>query len=216
MCGCRKKTSIRKNSVSPKTSVRPEDVFELLKAGNRRFMQGASVHPNIDSQRRVELSQGQSPFAVILGCSDSRIPPEIIFDRGLGDLFVIRVAGNIVDQTVMGSVVYGVSHLGCPLVVVLGHESCGAVTAAYNSETDSECEPPSLLKIVEKIRENTPGVLSQSEHDGSDITAAIQENVQTVVKQLEAEPGIAELIAGGKARIVGAYYNLRSGNVTWR
>ncbi|MCE5250036.1 carbonic anhydrase [bacterium] len=202
--------------MSPKTSVRPEDVFELLKAGNRRFMQGASVHPNIDSQRRVELSQGQSPFAVILGCSDSRIPPEIIFDRGLGDLFVIRVAGNIVDQAVMGSVVYGVCHLGCPLVVVLGHESCGAVTAAYNFEADPESESPSLLKIIEKIRENTPGALSQHEHNGSDITAAIQENVRTVVKQLETEQVLAAFIAEKKARIVGAYYNLRSGNVTWR
>jgi len=199
--------------VSSKASIKPEDVLELLKAGNRRFIQGNSVHPNIDVQRRVELSQGQAPFAVISTCSDSRVPPEIIFDRGLGDLFVVRVAGTIIDHTVMGSVVYGVSHLGCPLIVVLGHESCGAITKSLASDEEIQKEPSAILALIEKIRSNIPAALLQGSADSSVITAAIHENTKAVVKQIETEPSIAVLISDKKVRVVGGYYILRSGNI---
>src|SRR3954452_4375328 len=108
----------------------PRDAFELLMAGNQRFVAGTPEHPNQDAVRRAETAPGQQPFAVLFGCSDSRLAAEIIFDRGLGDLFVVRTAGHVAGTEVLGSIEYGVSILDCPRVVVLGHGSCGAVAAA--------------------------------------------------------------------------------------
>ncbi|MFI1769676.1 carbonic anhydrase, partial [Streptomyces sp. NPDC020800] len=104
----------------------PRDAFDLLLAGNQRFVTGTPEHPNQDSTRRAEIAPSQQPFAVLFGCSDSRLAAEIIFDRGLGDLFVVRTAGHVMGPEVLGSIEYGVDVLGCPLVVVLGHDSCGA------------------------------------------------------------------------------------------
>src|SRR6478735_1907906 len=108
----------------------PGDAFDLLMAGNQRFVSGAPEHPNQDATRRTEIAPSQQPFAVVFGCSDSRLAAEIIFDRGLGDLFVVRTAGHVLGAEALGSIEYGVALLDCPLVVVLGHDSCGAVTAA--------------------------------------------------------------------------------------
>src|SRR4051812_33272299 len=108
----------------------PRDAFELLMAGNQRFVSGTPQHPNQDAIRRTEIAPSQQPFAVLFGCSDSRLAAEIIFDRGLGDLFVVRTAGHVAGAEVLGSVEYGVSVLDAPLVVVLGHDSCGAIAAA--------------------------------------------------------------------------------------
>ena len=113
-----------------------EEAFEVLLAGNRRFVAGTPEHPNQDAARRRDVAPAQAPFAVLFGCSDSRLAAEIIFDRGLGDLFVVRTAGHVIGPEVLGSIEYGVGVLGCPLVVVLGHDACGAVAAARAAVQD--------------------------------------------------------------------------------
>jgi carbonic anhydrase len=138
-------------------SLTPADAFGLLLAGNRRFVAGAPEHPNEDAARRAEVTPGRRPFAVLLGCSDSRLAAEIIFDRGLGDLFVVRTAGHVTGSEVLGSIEYGVAVLGCPLVVVLGHDSCGAVGAASAALEDGVTPAGYIRDVVERV---TPSVLA--------------------------------------------------------
>ncbi|WP_344408712.1 carbonic anhydrase, partial [Catellatospora methionotrophica] len=140
--------------VAPPT---PEQAFELLLAGNHRFVVGAPEHPNQDAARRTEIAPGQRPFAVVFGCSDSRLAAEIIFDRGLGDLFVVRTAGHVMGPEVLGSIEYGADVLDCPLVLVLGHDSCGAVAAAC-AALESGMPPAGYVRdVVERV---TPSVLA--------------------------------------------------------
>src|SRR3954467_1300790 len=135
----------------------PRDAFELLMAGNQRFVSGTPEHPNQDATRRAETAPGQQPFAVLFGCSDSRLAAEIIFDRGLGDLFVVRTAGHVVGAEVLGSIEYGVDVLGSPLVVVLGHDSCGAVGAAC-AALENGMTPAGYIRDV--VGGVTPSVLA--------------------------------------------------------
>ncbi|MCA9730151.1 MAG: carbonic anhydrase, partial [Candidatus Eisenbacteria bacterium] len=125
----------------------PDQALEALKAGNDRFVTGTSLFPHLDRKRRYETAKGQTPFVTVIGCSDSRVPIEALFDQGIGDVFVIRVAGNVCDTDEIGSIEYGVDHLGTPLMVVLGHESCGAVTAVVK---DAEIHG-SIPKLVDNI-----------------------------------------------------------------
>jgi carbonic anhydrase len=184
-----------------------EEALKKLIDGNKRFSSAKASHPNQSIQRRAEVTKGQKPFAVIVGCSDSRIPPEIIFDQGIGDLFVIRVAGNVVDEIALGSIEYAVEHLGARLIVVLGHSKCGAVTATVQGgEAHGHIGAivKAILPAVDKVRDRTGDLTDNS----------IRANVQLVVQTIEAStPLLAPLAEGGSIRVTGAYYDIESGKV---
>lgn len=183
--------------------------LRLLTEGNARFAAGKPLHPRQGEARRAEVAPGQHPFAIIISCSDSRVPPEILFDQGIGDLFVVRVAGNVLDDMILGSVGYGASHLGIPLVVVLGHKRCGAVTVAVGGG-----EVPDYARgIVDELK---PAVdeARKSCKDGDLVEAASHANVRRVVQMLRKNsPVLARLIRAGELSVVGAYYDLDSGKV---
>jgi carbonic anhydrase len=181
--------------------------LERLIAGNRRYAEGRSVHPGQDPERRAEVTEEQDPFAVVVGCSDSRVPPEILFDQGVGELFVIRTAGNILDEIGMGSVEYAVLHLGVRLVVVLGHSRCGAVGAALGGEKPGG----HLDSVIEALEETVSSVRGNAddEHD-----AASRKNVLVTVERLRTqESSIRNLVEKEGLDIVGAYYDLETGMV---
>lgn len=190
------------------------DALERLREGNRRFVAGTS---NIDeamiSARRAELVGGQSPFAVILACSDSRVPVELIFDQGLGDLFVIRVAGNIVAPSQIGSVEFAAAQLGTRLVVVLGHSNCGAVEATLKElAQDQQQRSPNLRAIVDRIRPAIEPLMG----DDVSLNDAVAANVRQSVSQLQHGSQILEqMIETNELTIVGAEYSIESGEVTF-
>jgi carbonic anhydrase len=178
-----------------------------LLAGNARFVAYKEQHPDESAMRRRELVSGQHPFAVILGCADSRVAPELLFDEGLGDLFVIRVAGNIVDDAVLGSIEYAVEHLGTKLIVVLGHEKCGAVSAAVASES----APGHLAALVSAIR---PSVLATASAPGDKVHNCVVENVRRVARQIrESEPVLKEAGQRSGVKVIAADYELDTGKV---
>jgi carbonic anhydrase len=183
--------------------------LQKLIEGNKRYDAGNFLHPNQTAGRRKEVAKKQKPFAVILSCSDSRVPPEIIFDRGVGDLFIIRVAGNIVNDEVLGSIEYAVEHLGTHLVVVLGHERCGAVDAAVSGG-----EVPGHIKsIVDAIKTAVEKAKSES---GNLLDNAVKENVALVVGQLKSsEPILEHLVQNGDLEIIGGVYDLDDGSVAF-
>ena len=184
-----------------------EQVLEQLIAGNRRYVTGRTENPHQTPQTRQEVAQGQNPMAAIIACADSRVPPEIVFDQGLGDLFVIRVAGNIAARAVVGSVEYAAEHLGVPLVVVLGHSRCGAVTAAVQGDD----APGHLGGLIAAIR---PAVERVGKISGDRVENAARANVALVVEHLRAaEPVLKRLVDEEQVRIIGAYYHLESGIV---
>jgi len=190
------------------------DALERLREGNRRFVAGVS---NIDealiSARRAALVGGQNPFAVILACSDSRVPVELIFDQGLGDLFVIRVAGNIVAPSQIGSVEFAAAQLGTKLVVVLGHSNCGAVEATLKElAQDHHQRSPNLRAIVDRIRPAVEPLMS----DGASLNDAVVANVRQSVSQLQSGSQFLEqMIETDELTIVGAEYSIESGEVTF-
>jgi carbonic anhydrase len=179
-----------------------------LMEGNRRYASAATAHPNQTPARRAAVVKGQHPFAVILGCSDSRVPPEIIFDQGLGDLFVVRLAGHILSEEARGSIEYAVDHLGTRLVVVLGHDGCGAVTAAVKGGGAAGRVGRVIQAIAPAVRKarNKPGDLLEN---------AIRENVAMVVEQLKSSaPLLQAQVNNGGLKIIGAHYHLNDGKVT--
>jgi len=189
----------------------PEWAMSLLLEGNVRFASGRSTHPHQDAQRRAATANGQSPFAVIITCSDSRVPPEVLFDRGIGDLFVIRTAGNVVDDIALGSIEYAVAHLGVSLIMVLGHTGCGAVKAAL----DGVDEAGHISAVLDAIK---PAVdqarAAETAADESLLDAAAKANVRNVVKQLETcEPVLRAHVDDEVLLVVGGYYDLESGRV---
>ena len=190
------------------------DGLDRLRAGNRRFVAGSS---NIDEalikSRRAELVGGQSPFAAILACSDSRVPVELIFDQGLGDLFVIRVAGNIVAPSQIGSVEFAAAQLGTRLVVVLGHSNCSAVEATLKElAQDHHQRSPNLRAIVDRIRPAIESLMS----DDVSLNDAVVANVRQSVNQLQNGSQILEqMIDSDELTIVGAEYSIESGEVTF-
>jgi carbonic anhydrase len=178
-----------------------------LKRGNVRAAHGASIHPHQNGPRRRELASGQQPFAIIVACSDSRVPPELVFDQGLGDLFVIRVAGNVVDDTALGSIEYAVEHLGAKLIVVLGHERCGAVKAAV----DGGEAPAHIGSLVRAI---APAVVETANMKGDRLDLAVRANVRRVVRQLsDSEPLLHEAVQKKAIEVVGMEYDLDTGSV---
>ncbi|ORE85271.1 carbonic anhydrase [Oceanococcus atlanticus] len=192
------------------------EALNRLREGNRRFVERLLKLPD---RLPSELSSGQSPFAVILGCSDSRVPAELVFDQGLGDLFVIRVAGNIVAPTQIGSVEFAATQFGTPLVVVLGHGSCGAVTATLSEmTTPTDGASRNLRSIVSRIEPALKPLMERGAWDDQDklMGAAVRANVRASVQQLKAGSQILEgLINERKLMIVGAEYNMQSGEVTF-
>lgn len=184
-----------------------DKALQKLVEGNSRYTSSKLVHPNQSGERRSEVSKGQQPFAVIVGCSDSRIPPEIIFDQGLGDLFVIRVAGNILDDIGMGSIEYAVDHLGTELVVVLGHGKCGAVSATVQGG-EAHGHIGSIVKAISPALEKAKGL------DGDLTDNTIRANAALVVSQIKSSaPILSKKVEEGKIKVVGAYYNIESGKV---
>ncbi len=180
-------------------------MLEELLEGNRRFAEETRVHPHGSAARRMEVSGGQHPVAVILTCSDSRVPPEILFDQGLGDLFVVRTAGNVVDDSVLGSIEYAVAHLGVRLIVVLGHTSCGAIGAAL-----AKAEAEGHIGFVTKALQAAVSDVKHLDGDINDL--ASRRNVELTVAALKSsEPILAPL--EGELEIVGWYYDLDSGRV---
>ncbi|HOO54000.1 MAG TPA: carbonic anhydrase [Methanothrix sp.] len=189
-------------------AISADDAWDILMEGNARFVSGDVAAKNFP-ERRAELVSGQSPFVTVVTCSDSRVPPELIFDQGLGDIFVIRVAGNVMDPVVLGSVEYGVEHLHTPLLVILGHSSCGAVTAATQGGAEGNIE--SIMTEIEPAVE----VARETNLTGSDLVEdAIDENVDLVIKNVLDRSSITkELVEDGKLVILGAKYSLETGEV---
>ncbi|WP_116200209.1 carbonic anhydrase [Amycolatopsis circi] len=191
------------------TSPTPQEAFDLLMAGNQRFVTGAPEHPNQDAARRAAIAPNQSPFAVLFGCSDSRLAAEIIFDRGLGDLFVVRTAGQVIGGEVLGSIEYGVDLLDCPLVVVLGHDSCGAVGAARAALEDGLAPVGYVRDVVEKV---TPSVLAARAAGLVEPHEILAEHVKhTVDLLLDRSRVLADRVADGRAAVVGLRYRLADG-----
>lgn len=192
-----------------KSSISGDQALQMLMDGNARFASGNATHPNQSEERMSELVSGQHPFAVVVGCSDSRIPPEVVFDQGLGDIFVIRTAGQVMDNVTIASIEYAVEHLNVPLVLVLGHDSCGAVTAAVKGGE----VPGHLNSLVDFIQ---PAVDEAKEAGNEDqlLNTSIDNNVKNIVEELStSEPILSEAVEGGNLTILGARYHLDSGTV---
>ncbi len=186
----------------------PDQALNQLLRGNERFVAGWPDHPNQSARRRREVSEaGQHPFAIVLSCADSRVPPELVFDQGLGDLFIIRVAGNILSDEILGTIEYAVEHVQAPLVMVLGHDKCGAVTAAVEGvEVRNH-----IQSLVEALR---PSVETAKMQGGDVVSNAIDANIRRAVSELQSSaPVLAHVVAGGQLQIVGARYNLDTGEV---
>lgn len=205
--------SASEHPAAVKDEVTADRVLQDLKDGNERFVR-EGLRGQAGKARRLELVKGQHPEAIVLSCSDSRVPPEYIFDRGLGHLFVIRVAGPVVDPAVLASIDYAVRHLGPKLLVVLGHERCGAVTAAVSALPGRAKETGELLTLVTAIQKNLKGgTYLAPEKDPGQRTAA-QANVQAVARQvLERSAAVRSAVERGRLRIEGALYSLESGQV---
>ncbi len=186
----------------------PDEVLEALVEGNKRFVENRPEAPNQDYVRLREVSTAQKPLVSILGCADSRVPIEIIFDRGLGDLFVVRDAGNIATPEEIGSLEYGTVILGSKVLMVLGHEKCGAVKAALQNKP----LPGQMGSIVAAIQ---PAIDRPNRNDSKEFyLETIKQNVLLQVKKLYSSPLLYDLVAQGKLKIVGAYYSLKTGEVS--
>ena len=181
--------------------------IKKLIEGNKRYVENKPTHQNQTAKRREEVAKGQKPFAVVITCSDSRVPPEILFDQGIGDLFVIRTAGNIVDNIGLGSIEYAVEHLKVPLVVVLGHERCGAVEATVKGgEAPGHIKAlvANIVRAVDKVRAKKGDLLENS----------IKQNIDNVVEQIsKSKPILEEFVHEKKIKVVGARYDLDDGMV---
>ncbi len=183
------------------------EALEKLLTGNERYAASGQNFPNQTAEHRSALCGGQHPFAVILGCSDSRVPPEQIFDRGLGDLFVVRVAGNVLDDLVLGSIEYATIHLRTPLIMVLGHSQCGAVTAAV-SGGEPEGHISSLTAAIRPALDRT------QDQNGDRVDDTARENAKLVAETLKlSTPALTDRVNRGKLLIVAAFYNLDTGLV---
>jgi carbonic anhydrase len=197
------------------SAITPDAAVKMLEEGNARYLANKQEHPHLGQDRRASTSsEGQRPFATVLSCSDSRVPVELLFDRGIGDVFVVRVAGNVVGPSELGSVEYAVDHLGTPVIVVLGHAQCGAVNAVVKEGL----LPGNLRGLSEKI---LPAVEhTRKQHPGMGDAQLVHESVKTNVwKSIEdafrASESIREKTKAGQLKVIGAFYHLDAGNVEW-
>ena len=192
-------------------NVNPAQALKRLSEGNARFVSGQLSHttPEYVAEARGRVAQGQRPFAIIVGCSDSRVGPEWVFDEGLGDLFVVRTAGEVVDAVALGSIEYAVEHLGSALIVVLGHERCGAVSAAV-AHAQEHGHIAAVLKAIGPAVEETNG------QPDDPVENAVRAQARAVAKQLQgATPILAERVHSGQLKVVAARYDLDTGKVEW-
>jgi carbonic anhydrase len=194
---------------SAPAALAPEKALARLMAGNKRHVQHREVHPDMQVKRRhILATEGQHPFAIVLGCADSRVPPELLFDQGLGDMFVLRDAGNVIDDEMLGSIEYAVAHLGVRLVMVLGHEKCGAVSAAV-----AGAEAPGHLKTV--LDAIHPAVVDSASEPGDKVHNCVVANARRTARLIrESEPVLKAMSATGALLVVAADYDLYSGKVT--
>lgn len=182
--------------------------LETLMAGNKPYVASRQKHPHQTPERRNQVKNGQHPFAVILGCSDSRVPPEVIFDQGLGDLFVVRVAGNVVDKLVLGSIEYAVSHLTTPLVMILGHSECGAVTATLSDRGPAQGQIDCVAKAIQ------PAVDPVMDKPGNKVNNTAKANAQRMAKELrQLTPILLNSVRAGRLKVTAGYYHLSTGEV---
>ena len=188
-----------------------DEAIARLIDGNTRFVRGEARFPTVQKEILAELAKGQSPYATIVGCSDSRVPPELIFDAGFGELFIVRVAGNVISPEVMGTLQYAGVHLRTPVFVVLGHEGCGAVSAALAARTGTR-EPARIALLLDNIlpglRDLPPGLSPDEE-----ARAAVEANVRWSIHQLRSTPEVQARMVEGTMKLVGAIYELESGRV---
>ncbi len=190
----------------------PAEALAELAAGNQRFVAGTRIHPNQDAEHRAALADAQTPFAVVFGCSDSRLAAEIIFDRGLGDLFVIRTAGHTMGPEVLGSIEYAVTLLATPLVVVLGHNSCGAVTAARDAVVQGSAPGGYVRAVVDGV---VPSVHAAAAQGVGDIDGIVEVHIRRTVEQLYRESAaLAEAVDAGRCAVVGMAYQLHDGRAS--
>ena len=189
-----------------------DEALQRLMAGNERFIRGEARFPTVQKEVLARLAKAQSPFATIIGCSDSRVPPELIFDAGFGELFIVRVAGNIISPEIMGTVQYAAIHLRTPLFVVLGHEACGAVQTALARKDHGTRERERIDRLLETI---LPGLDHLDGEVGSParLAAAVEANVRWSMRQLRETPEGQARMAEGVLRLVGAVYELATGRV---
>jgi carbonic anhydrase len=180
--------------------------LKMILEGNQRFIDGKMHHPRQTPARRTEIAKGQHPFASILACSDSRTAPEILFDQGLGDIFVVRVAGNVADQLVIESLDYSVKHLGVRLVMVLGHTRCGAVTAAVAGHEEEGDGGPMLSEL-------RPAVEATKAEPGNPVENATRANVKLVIEKLAQSPELSAMVKSGELKVVGGIYDLDTGKI---
>jgi carbonic anhydrase len=190
----------------------PQDALRRLREGNLRFVEGRVRHGDESRTWRDALVAEQHPFAVLLGCSDSRVPFELVFDQGFGDLFVIRVAGNVVSTDVIGSIAYAVAHLHTHLLVVMGHEGCGAVTAALRPQANAPPEPENIETLINMISPNLRGLPPNLEGPAR-LSAAVEANVRGSVSELAELPMGRRLLESQEVMLVGAVYDLSTGRV---
>jgi len=189
-----------------------DEALARLTAGNDRFVRGEARFPTIQKEILATLAKAQSPFATILGCSDSRVPPELIFDAGFGELFIVRVAGNVVSPEILGTLQYAGTHLRTPLFVVLGHEGCGAVTAAVAAARDGLREPARVARLLDTM---LPGLrdLPAGRTPEDHLRAAVEANVRWSMHQVMETPEARARAVEGQMKLLGAVYELESGRV---
>jgi carbonic anhydrase len=188
-----------------------DEALRLLMEGNQRWVASRPDRPNQSIERRTEVAGGQRPFAIVFSCIDSRVPPELIFDRGLGDLFVVRTAGHVIDNAALGSMEFGVEEIHVPLIVVLGHERCGAVVASIEAEEQHATAPGHIAHLVDGIR---PSIEYTHDWPGDRTDNVVRSHTGMTVTNLRAsEPVLEHAVADGKLKIVGGHYDLDTGEV---
>jgi carbonic anhydrase len=199
-------------AITVTTGYTADQALQRLKDGNARFVSGRARFPTVQKEVLAELAKDQHPYATILGCSDSRVPPELVFDAGFGELFVIRVAGNVLGSTIFGTLQYAGVHLHTPLFVVLGHQGCGAVKAAIGARFGDAQQRSRIAALLENVMPALDG-LDASMPPAELLGAAVEANVRWTVRQLLETPEGAARVAEGKIRLVGAVYDLTTGVV---
>ncbi len=199
-------------SPAPTGAVPPTaaEALAQLKTGNLRFQKGQLTHPNETLKRRRDVALKQAPFATVLACADSRESPELIFDQGLGDLFVARTAGHVLDNAVVGTLEFAVAELQVPLLVVMGHQRCGAIKATLQAVATSKIAPGSLETLVDGVR---PAVLLAQGEGDERFTSVVKANVRITIERLQNSRLLAQAVTAGQLQIVGAYYQLDTGVV---
>ena len=198
--------------MSAQSGLTADDALARLQAGNERFVRGDARFPTVQKEILADLAKGQRPYATILGCSDSRVPPELVFDAGFGELFIVRVAGNVISPEVMGTLQYAGVHLRTPLFVVLGHEGCGAVAAALATLDGGESEPARIALLLDTILPGLRGLPSAVTPEAR-LRAAVEANVRWSMHQLLETPEGKARVAEGTMQLVGAVYELETGRV---